>query len=212
MSQQTATREPQEQREGAWYKVARFSAGVLLHTVMPCRIVGADRLQREPPFILISNHNSMLDPFILACKIRKHYVTFLGKKELVKSRFGKYLFSKLHMIDVDRGHTDMEAMRACMRTLRGGGILGIFPEGTRHHEGVMEQVESGVSLIALRSGVPLIPVYIRGRLSLFHFTRAWVGEPIPTEDLRAGGINSETAEKLTHRMTKTFRDMVREHG
>ena len=41
-----------------------------------------------------------------------------------------------------------------------GGVLGIFPEGTRHKEGIMEHVESGVALIALRSGVPMIPLYI----------------------------------------------------
>ena len=195
-----------------WYRFCRAAADVLLHTVMPTRFHGADRLKREPPFILIANHNSMLDPFILACRIRRHDVIFLGKKELVKSRFGKFLFGKLHMISVDRGHSDMEAMRACMRTLREGGILGIFPEGTRHCEGVMEEIQSGVSLIALRSGVPLIPIYIKGRVALFHFTRVWVGDPIPTEDLRAEGVNSATSERLNERIRETYRAMVSEHG
>ncbi len=63
----------------------------------------------------------------------------------------------LHMIPVDRHHSDMEAMRACLRVTKAGGVLGIFPEGTRHKEGIMEHIESGVALIALRSGVPLIP-------------------------------------------------------
>ena len=212
MSQTTAGAETPREKTGGWYRLARVLAFIVLHTVMPCRIRGAERLQGEPPFIIISNHNSMLDPFILASKIRKHYVVFLGKKELVKSRLGKYLFGKLHMIDVDRGHSDMEAMRACMKALRAGQILGIFPEGTRHHQGVMEDIQSGVSLMALRSGAPLIPIYIKGRLSLFRFTRAWVGEPIHTEDLRAEGVNSDTAERLTERIRETYRAMVEEHG
>jgi 1-acyl-sn-glycerol-3-phosphate acyltransferase len=199
-------------KNGGLYSVARAAAAILFHTVMPTRIIGAGKLDLEPPFIVISNHNSMMDPFVLACKIKRYPVVFLGKKELVRSRFGRWLFDRLHMISVDRGHSDMEAMRACMRTLKAGGILGVFPEGTRHHEGVMEHIESGVSLIALRSGVPVIPVYIDGRVALFHSTKAWVGDPIPTGDLRAEGINSETSARMNERIRETFRAMVAEHG
>ena len=203
---------PSAPAKSGWYRFARGLAKVLMHTVMPTRIRGAERMRGDAPFILIANHNSMLDPFILACPIQKYEVVFLGKKELVKSRLGRWLFGKLHMISVDRGHSDMEAMRACMRTLRGGGVLGIFPEGTRHHEGTMEHIESGVSLIALRSGAPVIPVYIKGRLALFHYTQAWVGDPIPTDDLRAEGVNSETSERLNERIRERYREFVKEHG
>ena len=196
------------QKEDFLYKVARALASFFLHTLMPSKMTGAEKLQADAPFILISNHNSMLDPFVLAYKIKRYSITFLGKKELVKSRFGQWLFRHLGMIPVDRGHTDMEAMRACMKVLKNGGVLGIFPEGTRHHEGVMEHVESGVALIALRSGAPLIPIYIKGRVALFHFTRTWVGDPIPTADLRAEGINTETSARLNARITETFRVMV----
>ena len=56
------------------------------------------------------------------------------------------------MIDVDRHNMDMAALRACLKTLREGHPLGVFPEGTRHKEGVMEHMESGIAMIALRSG------------------------------------------------------------
>ena len=198
-------------KNGGLYTVARIAAAVLFHTVMPNRLYGAEKLQGDPPFILIANHSSMMDPLVLAYKIKRCPVVFLGKKELVKSRFGRWLFDHLHMISVDRGHSDMEALRACMRTLKGGGILGIFPEGTRHHEGVMEHIESGVSLIALRSGVPVIPIYIRGKVSLFRATRAWVGDPIPTDDLRAEGVNAETSARMNDRIRETFRKLVADH-
>ena len=116
----------------------------------------------------------------------------------------------MHMISVDRGHADMEAMRACMKTVRGGGILAVFPEGTRKCEGVMEHIESGVSLIALRAGVPLIPVYVRGKYAFFHRVRVYVGEPIPLDDLREAGVNADTAGMLNERIRETYRTMVRE--
>ncbi len=201
---------PSAPAKSGWYRFARGLAKVLMHTVMPTRIRGAERMRGDAPFILIANHNSMLDPFILACPIQKYEVVFLGKKELVKSRLGRWLFGKLHMISVDRGHSDMEAMRACMRTLRGGGVLGIFPEGTRHHEGTMEHIESGVSLIALRGGAPLIPMYIEGKYAPFHRVRVHVGEPIPMDDLRADGVNSDTAARLNERITETYRSLAEE--
>ena len=105
---------------------------------------------------------------------------------------------------MDRHNTDMEAMRACMRVTREGHVLGIFPEGTRHHEGLMTELESGVAMIALRSKVPLVPVYIAGKLGLFRTLHVYVGEPIMMDDLRAEGINTQTCQALLGRITQTY--------
>jgi len=94
-----------------------------------------------------------------------------------------------------------------MKVTRDGEILGIFPEGTRHHNGVMEELESGVGLIALRSRVPLIPLYITGKLKLFRRLHVYVGEPIVTEDLREQGVNKETCDMLLKRITSCYADM-----
>ena len=89
-----------------------------------------------------------------------------------------------------------------------GGVLGIFPEGTRHKEGIMEHVESGVALIALRSGVPLIPLYIGGRPRLFRRLDVRVGDPIAMDDLRERGVNRDTCEELLARITETYRALT----
>ena len=89
-----------------------------------------------------------------------------------------------------------------------GGVLGIFPEGTRHKEGIMEHVESGVALIALRSGVPMIPLYIGGKPRLFRRLDVRVGDPIAMDDLRARGVNRDTCEELLARITETYRALT----
>ena len=119
---------------------------------------------------------------------------------------------RLHCILVDRHNTDMEAMRACMKTLRNGQVLVIFPEGTRHHEGQMEQIESGASLIVMRGKAPVVPVYIDRPLRLLRPVHAWIGDPIPYEDLLAKGINVETCGEMNERMRDTFRKMIAEAG
>lgn len=200
-----------ELKENRLYSFVRGVAKIVFHTLMPVKYHNAERLRAEAPFVMISNHQHALDPAILTVPLKKkEQAIFLGKKELVKNRFAAWFLGKLHIIPVDRHNMDMEAMRKCMRVLKENRILGIFPEGTRHHEGQMEQIESGTSLIVLRSKVPLIPVYIDRKLGFFKTTNAWIGEPIPYDDLLAKGINTDTCDRLNERMRETFRKMIAE--
>lgn len=142
------------------YRAARVVAAFLLTCLSPVTYHHLERAQLDAPYILISNHNSLMDPLLVAWKCYRYQIRFLGKKELVKNPLLRWLFQKLLMIDVDRHNMDMAALRACLKTLREGHPLGVFPEGTRHKEGVMEHMESGIAMIALRSGARLLPAYI----------------------------------------------------
>ncbi len=192
------------------YEVARVLAQVLFHTLMPVRIHHKERLQQDPPYVLIANHRHALDPVVMAMGIRGRQIVFLGKKELGEKPLARRLLTRLHCILVDRHNVDMEAMRACMKAIKMKKCLLIFPEGTRHHEGQMEHIETGTALIAMRSKAPVLPIYIDGKLGVFRLTNFYVGEPIPYDDLLAEGINTETCEKMNERMRETFRRMIRE--
>ena len=128
----------------------------------------------------------------------------MAKKELKGNRFFDIFFSGLHVIAVDRHNSDMEAMRACMRLLKKGEILGIFPEGTRHAGGNMQKLESGAALIALRANVPLIPVYVKPKFRVFRKADCYVGKPIDFSDLREEGINKDTCEALQDRIRNLY--------
>ena len=194
------------------YEFARVLAIILFHTVMPVRFHNKERLTQDPPFVLIANHRHALDPVVMAMGVPKHQLVFLAKKELGSTPLTQRLLTRLHCILVDRHNTDMEAMRACMKAIRMNKILLIFPEGTRHHEGEMEQIENGTALIAMRSKAPVIPILFDRKLSLFKVTNLYVGEPIPYDDLLEQGINAETCEQMNERMRETFRAMIREYG
>ena len=205
--------EPVTEKRGILYEIARVLAQILFHTLMPVRFHHKERLHQAPPFVLIANHRHALDPVVMAMGIPKHQIVFLAKKELAgKSKFLRNLLTRLHCILVGRHDTDMEAMRACMKTVKMKKVLLIFPEGTRHHEEQMEHIESGTSLIAMRSKAPVIPIYFDRKLSLFKVTNLYVGEPIPYDDLLAEGINTETCEQMNERIRETFRGMIRDAG
>ena len=199
------------EKRGILYEVARVLANILFHTLMPVRFHHKERLLQDPPYVVIGNHRHALDPVVMAMVIPHHQIVFLAKKELAgNSKFLRNMLIRLHCILVGRHESDMEAMRACMKAVKMKKILLIFPEGTRHHEGQMEHIESGTSLIAMRSKAPVIPIYFERKLSLFKVTNLYVGEPIPYDDLLAEGINTDTCERMNERLRETFRTMIKD--
>ena len=199
--------------QSTWvYRAARVIASVLTHTVTPLTVHGAESIPEKAPFIVIANHQTFYDAVAVLHSVKKHEISFLAKKELTKVGILKWFFGMMHMIPVDRGNSAMAALRACMKTLREGGVLGIFPEGTRHKQGVMEELESGTALIALRSNVPVIPMLITPKFRFFRRMHLYVGTPIEYQDLRAEGINSATCNALCTRITERYRDMVKQYG
>ncbi len=189
----------------AIYTVARIIFGFLFHTIFPLRFHNAQIVEEmQPPYIIMANHRSFADPMALAIKVKRYEIRFIGKRELAHGRLKSWLFSGLHMILVSRHATDMAAMRQCMQTLKEGHILGIFPEGTRHQPEMMQEVESGTAIIALRARVPLLPVYIDGKIRPFHITHIYYGKPMELDDLYAQGVNNDTAHQLCQRIHDVF--------
>ena len=196
--------EPVTEKRGIIYEIARVLAHIVFHTLMPVRFHHKERLRQDPPFVVIANHRHALDPVVMAMGIPKHQIVFLAKKELAgNSKFLRNLLVRLHCILVGRHESDMEAMRACMKAVKMKKILLIFPEGTRHHEGQMEHIESGTALIATEA--------VEERHGREHLV-ARLENGVGRDDLLAEGINAETCEKMNERLREIFRGMIRDAG
>ena len=195
------------------YTLARIVAFIGNHTIFPVRYHGRENFELKAPYIALSNHNSAVDPLILAYPCKKYEFRFVGKKELTQNKFTAWLLNKgLHMITVDRHNSDLAAMRLCMKTLRDGYVLGIFPEGTRHHEDLMSEVETGAAVLALRAKAPILPVYIESKPRLFRVNHVYIGKPMDISDLAAQGFNTDVVEALCGRIRNTFLQMREEAG
>ena len=202
------------QERTGFYSFARVLAWLLAHSVYPVKIVHRERLDAmRAPYILISNHDTALDPVALAYAVRKYEIRFLAKKELMRSKFASYLLGKrLHAIPVDRHASDMTAMRLVLNTIKDGHVVGVFPEGTRHKRGLMNELERGVAILMLRSGVPLAPVYIHPRLRPFHVTRLTVGLPLVASDFARDGVNKAACDRLLCRIEETYAALEKEYA
>jgi len=168
------------------------------------RIEGKENIPKGVNCVMMGNHQAIFDPLLLAACVPDREIRFMGKKELWNNKILGWAFTKVHGFPVDRGNMDMTAVRTAMNLLKEGKTLGIFPEGTRSRSGHMLPLLGGASLMALRAGVDVVPVYIDGNYKPFTKMIVRVGKPIDTSDLRAGRINKDTCDVLTERMTAAF--------
>ncbi len=173
---------------------------ILAKLVFFMRIEGRENIPRGKNVVLMGNHQCLLDPLTLALCARDREIHYMVKKELFRNRAFAWVLRKVHAFPVDRGNIDMGAVRTAMGVLRDGDTLGIFPEGTRSRTGHMLPLLGGASLIALKSGCDVVPVYIDGRYKPFRRMKVIIGESVPMDDLRAGRMGKESVDTLTARI------------
>ncbi|MDT0445671.1 lysophospholipid acyltransferase family protein [Streptomyces johnsoniae] len=136
----------------------RLSVGVI-HTVWRPRVLGAWRVPAAGPVILAVNHAHNVDgPVLMGTAPRP--VHFLVKQEAFIGPLGTFLRG-IGQIGVDRSGADRAAVTSALAVLDAGGVLGIFPEGTRG-VGDFAALRSGLAYFALRAQAPVVPVVVLG--------------------------------------------------
>ena len=195
------------------YSMFRPLASVLFRLIYPFKVIDRDKMRTpKAPYLLIANHNSNFDALVLAW-LCPYELYFLGKKELIRGRFTRwFLQDKLHMIPISRTDNDINAMRACMNALKQGNVLCVFPEGTRQPDKLMERVEKGVALMAMRQKADMVPVYIGGRPRLFRRNVAVVGDALLASDYPQGPYTDAKGDALCQAITETFLALQKKAG
>ena len=202
--QQTAETRPAAPKRTFLYTFLVCLYAIVAKLLFFMRIEGRENIPKDRNCVLMGNHQCLLDPVTLALCARDREIHFMGKKELWNNKLLGWVFTQVHGFPVDRGNMDMGAIRTAMNVLKGGETLGIFPEGTRSRTGHMLPLLSGASMLALRSGCEVIPVYIDGRYKPFHRITVRVGTAVEMDDLRAGRVTKESCDALTGRIEASF--------
>ncbi|MFG2632473.1 lysophospholipid acyltransferase family protein [Streptomyces sp. NPDC048362] len=142
--------------------------GPLLRLVFRPRIEGLENVPAEGAAIVAGNHLSFSDHFLMPA-ILKRRITFLAKAEYftgpgLKGRLTAFFFRSAGQIPVDRSGKEagQAAIREGLGVLGKGELLGIYPEGTRSHDGRLYKGKVGVAVMALRAGVPVVPCAMIG--------------------------------------------------
>jgi 1-acyl-sn-glycerol-3-phosphate acyltransferase len=154
------------------YWLLRGLARPVLRSLFNLRTEGLEHLPARGPYILAANHANYLDGVVLGTVV-PHKVTFLVMPSVYHSTplhppFHRHVGS----IPINLERPDPGAIKRALRTLEEGTVVGIFPEGPFSRNGRLGRGQPGVAIIALRSGVPVVPVAIRGTYE------ALVGRPM----------------------------------
>ncbi|MCS6978001.1 MAG: 1-acyl-sn-glycerol-3-phosphate acyltransferase [Gemmatales bacterium] len=143
------------------YKVLYLPVVWLAILLFSTRTRGRLHVPRSGPFLAIANHESFLDPILIALAVvRPTY--FLARRTLFEPRWFGWLISALGAIPLEREQSGTEGLKAGLDVLKAGSGLILFPEGTRTRDGRLQPFKRGVLLLLRRSRAPILPVAVAG--------------------------------------------------
>jgi 1-acyl-sn-glycerol-3-phosphate acyltransferase len=143
------------------YAICKRIVVVIMKLLFRLEAHGTEHVPATGPFLIVANHSSILDPPLVG-GMTPRQLTYLAKVELFRIPILGALIRRLGAQPVRRDGADPSALRTAHRVLQDGGALLVFPEGTRGEEGVLRPAKPGAALLAMQTGVPVVPAYVRG--------------------------------------------------
>jgi 1-acyl-sn-glycerol-3-phosphate acyltransferase len=207
------TRSRRDLRQRALYGATRLLLRAATRSLWPVTRSGLDNIPPSGAVILAANHISFFDSVVLIAIVNRP-ITFLGKAEYLDNWKTRTLFPAMGMIPIDRsrGRAALAALDAATTVLDNGGVLAIFPEGTRSRDGLLHEGHTGAARVALRTGTPIVPIGIIGTDAIqppdakaprpFKRCHVRVGQPIDASKYRqrVGGhrLHQELTDHIMH--------------
>lgn len=121
-------------------------------------VTGIEKVPMQGPLIVISNHTGQIEVPALATVLQPRRIAGWGKAEAFDNPFLHWVFWAWDIIPIRRGEADMTALKKALRCLEEGYIFGIAPEGTRNKTGILRRAMPGTAILAVRSGVTVLPI------------------------------------------------------
>ncbi len=195
--------------ETKWKKFVRkivkgFLKG-LYHIFYRIKITGS--VPETGAYIICANHLNYLDAAAIVL-MNKRKVYFVGKEDLFRFGILRWLAHLFDVIPIKRNMQDMEAMKRCIKVVKNGDLLGIFPEGTRKGLEKNGKAKNGAAYMAIKTGTPIIPVGIHGTFK--PFTKVYInyGEPIDLSSYK--GADKEKQDEATKLVMDTIVMLTKE--
>ena len=182
------------------------------------RMFGGRNVPESGGVLIVSNHQSYLDPVLLGCGLERS-VSYMARRTLFRNAAFGWLISALNAFPVSRGGADTAAMREAVRRLEDGWCLVVFPEGTRTADGAIGPLRPGILAIAERAGAPIVPAVVegafeawpRGRMIRPHPIAVSYGRPISAEECRRLG-RDRLVQRLRDEMVRLQEELRRRAG
>lgn len=150
--------------------------------------------------VVVANHSQWADPAMVATALsNRHDFAAMAKKELFEIKGLAPLITALGAFPVDRSRADINAIKLALKAVRDGRKLLIFPEGTtKHREG--DDAKEGAARIALKTGAPILPIYIPENKKFRSKVRVIIGEPFVPEQTHSKEGYRELSDEIMRRI------------
>ena len=144
-----------------WFRVGRFFCRIFCKLFFRLRVYGKENIPADGAFLLVSNHQSFLDPVFCGVPLKRD-LFFLARHTLFSNKFfGKVLWA-INAMPVKRGQADMSAMKMVIARLKAGFGVCLFPEATRSSDGKIAAFKPGLGLLCKRGDAPIVPMVVDG--------------------------------------------------
>ena len=160
------------------------------------KIIGKENIPQSTAAIICPNHVHALDSAVIVV-MAKRKVNVLAKEELYINGFVRWVASVFGIYRVKKGKKSLESMKVSLKLLKNNELLMIFPEGTRKGLAKGVKPKNGAIKLAIRAGVPIIPVGVQGSFKLFRKIKLNIGKPINYASHKENVNNKEILDKLT---------------
>ncbi|MEF3355845.1 lysophospholipid acyltransferase family protein [Paenibacillus sp. GYB006] len=187
------------------YSIGRFLLNVIYTVIFRLEASGRENIPREGGVVLCCNHISNFDPPTLGIKIHRK-IRFMAKSELFEVPVFGPILKELGAFPVKRGGVSKDSIKTALNILRGGEVLGIFPQGSRHNDGGMGK--KGAASFALRSGAAVVPAAVIGEYKPFRKMKIVYGEPVDLDEFR-DDPSGESLERATEKIMSKIDEMAR---
>jgi len=198
----------------AWYWFAVSCCRLFCRVFFRLRVCGKKNIPQKGPFLIISNHQSFLDPIFCGIPLNRQ-LHFLARDSLFVNRFFGRLLTSVNTIPVKRGQADLTAVKAVIAKLKEGYGVCLFPEATRSPDGKIAPFKPGLGLLCRKGNAAIVPTVIDGAFEcwpkhqkIFKAGKKILlsyGKPITTEQAQ-----NMTNEQLAENLTDILRQMQKE--
>lgn len=199
------------------HRVLRAVVTGLCRLVFRLEVDGRENLPAAGPYVIAPSHRSILDsPFTAVITPRR--IRFMAKKELWDNRLVGRLVGLAGGFPVDRA-AGSGAVKAALATLREGEPVVVFPEGTRRRGPVIEDLHEGAAYLAVKTGVPVVPVGIGGSEAILPSGASIprlekvvviVGTPLVPEPSTSRTVDRAEVHRLTAGLERSIQDLFTE--
>lgn len=180
-------------------------------------ISGIENIPRHGPVVFAANHVSFYDPPAIGAMVHRQ-INYFARDTLFKGLFGKCL-QAIGTIPVARENAEVKSLKAIFKSLKAGGAVAIYPEGTRSEDGQLSQPQPGAGMIACKSRATIIPTRLFGTFEAYSRQQTLpriggrihisYGQPIQPAEIDPGKQDSERYLEASKRIMQRIAQLER---